>query len=598
MRKGSFRGRSPVRSAWMSAGVQPISLVLLALLWVAGPSILTSSQFVPAHLNAAGHALEIEGLEIFAPRSESESGTSADESQSEPQDSARTPQGAAVTLGGKPLFNVEASIGTKSRAERAAEASRAIRAAATNSQIPLEDFRLNDLPNNGVTQILAGENLLLSVTQADANVAEMPREALARRHLEEIKDGVIEYRNTRSPQKLLAGLGKAAIATLIFALLFSSINRLFRVINQKIESSDRFRIRTLRLGSRELLSAQQATNYLIRFSGLLRIVALLTLISIFINTVLSFFPATQSVSIGIFSSIFSVFSQLFFGFLGYLPKLIFLVILGYAAIYLMRFSRFVFSEIEKGDLSIPGFDRDWAIPTERIAQILILALFAVIAFPYLPGAGSDAFQGISIFLGILISLGSSSAIANIIAGILLTYTRAFKLGDEVEIGEVAGTVVEKGLLVTRILTDKNYYASIPNAEVLGSTVTNFRQGGSMRDEEDEPPMVFIEVGFRYDVPWQIAYEILVEAAKETKDVLPEPEPFVRNIEFADQCVIYEINVFTNNFRDDEMIESDLRRNIQGKCYERGIELAPLQQLTVIRRNSKPTPTLPRSLKQN
>ncbi|BAU42761.1 hypothetical protein O77CONTIG1_02583 [Leptolyngbya sp. O-77] len=120
----------------------------------------------------------------------------------------------------------------------------------------------------------------------------------------------------------------------------------------------------------------------------------------------------------------------------------------------------------------------------------------------------------------------------------------------------------------------------------------------MRDEEDEPPMVFVEVGFRYDVPWQIAYEILVEAAKETKDVLPEPEPFVRNIEFADQGVIYEINVFTNNFRDDEMIESELRRNIQGKCYERGIELAPLQQFTVIRRNSKPTPTLPRSLKQN
>lgn len=112
-------------------------------------------------------------------------------------------------------------------------------------------------------------------------------------------------------------------------------------------------------------------------------------------------------------------------------------------------------------------------------------------------------------------------------------------------------------------------------------------------------MVFVEVGFRYDLPWQDAYEILLEAARETNDVLSEPEPFVRNIEFGEQCVIYEINVFTDNFRDDEMITSDLRRSIQAKCYERGIELAPLQQFTVVRRTSKPTATtLPRSLKQN
>lgn len=586
------------RSRLQHTRMPAFGLMILALLWVVSPAFLSSSQFAPIHRNASSHALEIEGLEILAPSSGSEAEQATDEPQPEPQNATRTPQGAAVILGGRTLFSVEASIGTKSRAERAAEASKAIRAAATNRQIPLEDFQIRDLPNSGVTQILAGSDLLLAVTQADANVASADRETLARQHLEEIKDGVIEYRETRSPQKILTGLGKTAIATLIFALLFSLINRLFRGINQKIESTDRLRIRTLRLGSREILSAQQVIRYLTRFSELLRVVSLLALISIFINTVLSFFPATQSVSIGIFSSIFSVVSQLFWGFLGYLPKLIFLIILGIAAIYLMRFSNFVFSEVERGDLSLPGFDRDWAVPTARIAQILILALFAVIAFPYLPGAGSDAFQGISIFLGILISLGSSSAISNIIAGILLTYTRAFKIGDEVEIGDVSGTVVEKGLLVTRILTDKNYYSSIPNAEVLGSTVTNLRQGGVLRGESDEPPMVFIEVGFRYDLPWQTAHEILIEAAKATKDVLPEPMPFVRNIEFAEQCVIYEINVFTDNVRDNEMIESDLRRNIQEKCYEMGVELAPLQQFTVVRRNSKSSPTLPRSLKQN
>jgi small-conductance mechanosensitive channel len=230
----------------------------------------------------------------------------------------------------------------------------------------------------------------------------------------------------------------------------------------------------------------------------------------------------------------------------------------------------------------------------------LFLLLGVVTFQHKSSSSSRlaCLSSPSSFVSQPVSLGSSSAISNIISGILLTYTRAFKIGDEVEIGDVSGTVVEKGLLVTRILTDKNYYASIPNAEVLGSTVTNFRQGGSLRGEDDQPPIVFVEVAFRYDVPWQIAYEMLIEAAKETKDVLPDPEPFVRNIEFAEQGVIYEINVFTDNFRDDEIIESDLRRNIQAKCDERGIELEPLQQFTVVRRNSKPPSPMPRSLKQN
>ncbi|GAB4152447.1 MAG: hypothetical protein Fur0046_32050 [Cyanobacteria bacterium J069] len=328
--------------------------------------------------------------------------------------------------------------------DRAAEATKIIRQAAGDRTIALESFQLQDLPSSGVTQILAGDTVLFAVTQADANAVNDTRESLAQHHLEEIKDSVAAYRSMRSPQTILSGLGKTAIATLVFVLLVSPINRLFRWFDQKIESSDRFRIRTVRLGSRELLSAQQVISYLTRISGLLRIVALLAIISIFINTTLSFFPATQSVSIGIFSSIFSVVSQLFWGFLSYLPNLVFLIVFGMATMYLMRFSQFVFSEIQKGELSLPGFDQDWAIPTARIAQILILILFVVTAFPYLPGAGSDAFQGISIFLGILISLGSGSAISNIIAGILLTYTRAFKIGDEVEIGEVSGTVVESG----------------------------------------------------------------------------------------------------------------------------------------------------------
>jgi small-conductance mechanosensitive channel len=149
-----------------------------------------------------------------------------------------------------------------------------------------------------------------------------------------------------------------------------------------------------------------------------------------------------------------------------------LLVFGCITFYILRFVHFLFKEIAQGELHIPGFEQEWALPTSRIVQFLILAFFGMVAFPYLPGSGSEAFQGISIFLGILISLGSTSAITNIIAGILLTYTKAFRIGDEVDIGGVEGRVVDKGLLVTRILTEKNYFVNIPNgsSDILASMV--------------------------------------------------------------------------------------------------------------------------------
>jgi len=125
----------------------------------------------------------------------------------------------------------------------------------------------------------------------------------------------------------------------------------------------------------------------------------------------------------------------------------------YVVRYLLKFLRLIFTEIDEQRLTFPGFAREWANPTFKLLRILVIVLAVVMVSPYLPGFGSPAFQGVSIFFGLLLSLGSTAAIANIVAGISITYMRPFHIGDRVKIADTMGDVMEKTLLVTRVRTD-------------------------------------------------------------------------------------------------------------------------------------------------
>jgi small-conductance mechanosensitive channel len=200
-------------------------------------------------------------------------------------------------------------------------------------------------------------------------------------------------------------------------------------------------------------------------------------------------------------------------------------------------------------------------------RFLILAFTAVVVFPYLPGSHSPAFQGISIFLGLLFSLGSTSAIANVVAGSVLTYTRAFQLGDRVQIGETIGDVVEKSLLVTRIRTIKNVDISIPNAMVLGSHIINFSSAA-----EGAGLILHTSVTIGYDAPWRTVHKLLVDAALGCDHILKTPEPFVLQTSLNDFYVSYEINAYTDKPEAMASTYSAMHQNIQDKFYEAGVEI--------------------------
>ena len=215
---------------------------------------------------------------------------------------------------------------------------------------------------------------------------------------------------------------------------------------------------------------------------------------------------------------------------------------------------------------LADFPSEWADPTRRIIRALLMALGVVVAFPYLPASSSPAFTGVSVFLGILLSLASSSALSNIIAGLVLTYTRAFRLGDRVQIGDTYGDIVDMSTLVTKVRTIRNEEVTIPNGVVLGNSVTNYT-----RQAKTLGLILHTRVTIGYDVPWRTVHGLLVDAALATPGVLPDPRPFVWQTSLNDFYVTYEINASTGSPHDAPAIYADLHSRIQDAFFAAGVE---------------------------
>ena len=229
------------------------------------------------------------------------------------------------------------------------------------------------------------------------------------------------------------------------------------------------------------------------------------------------------------------------GFIAYLPNLVTIVVILLVTRYVVRTISLIFEGIRTRRIHLKNFYPEWAETSLSLIKLLIYALTAVIIFPYLPGSSSPAFQGISIFVGVLVSLGSTTAVANVVAGVVLTFTRAFKVGDQVEVSDVRGRVVERSTFVTRIQTLKNVIVSIPNSMVLTNNVINYSQNMGQRGL-----LVHTNITIGYDVPWQTVNNLLISAARKTENIVEDPEPFVLQTSLDDNYVSYEVNGWTRN----------------------------------------------------
>jgi small-conductance mechanosensitive channel len=290
-------------------------------------------------------------------------------------------------------------------------------------------------------------------------------------------------------------------------------------------------------------------------------------IYIYLNTLLGLYPWTRPVAIILFDLVMNPIQSLWKGFLGSLPDLVFLAVLFLIVRYILKLIRTFFKGIETGRIKLQNFDSDWAEPTYRILRLLVIAFSIVVAYPYIPGSDSGAFKGVSLFLGVIFSLGSSSFIANMMAGMAMTYRGAFKEGDRVRIGDVMGEVKEVKLMTTRINTVKNESVVIPNSNILNSNVVNYSHLAA-----EKGVVIYTTVGIGYDVPWRQVEAMLLLAAERTPGLQKDPAPFVLQKEMGDFAVNYEINAYCKDVSRMLGVKSDLHRNIQDLFNEHGVQI--------------------------
>jgi len=366
-------------------------------------------------------------------------------------------------------------------------------------------------------------------------------------------------------QKLCMALAIIVAQILLIWLIW----HLFKKINYKLENSSHDKIKPLTINKFKLLSEKQIIRVIEVFLRILKYVITVIQLFLTIPIVFSFFQATHDLASTLFGYILTPVKHIALNIVNYIPNLFTIIIIIIITRYVLRAFKFLADQITKGRLKIPGFYPEWASPTLKILQVLLWAFTVAIIYPYLPGSDSKAFQGVSVFVGIIFSLGSSTAIGNLVAGFVITYMRPFKIGDRVQIKEITGFVVEKNLMVVRLKTHKNEYVTFPNMMILGSNIINYNTSS---DEDEEGLIIFAEITFGYSTPWQTVHDILINAALATDHVEKKPKPFVLQTKLDDFYACYQINCYTKDVSKVPLIYTLLYENIQNGFHEAGLDM--------------------------
>ncbi|NCQ98174.1 MAG: mechanosensitive ion channel family protein [Microcystis aeruginosa L211-101] len=474
-----------------------------------------------------------------------------------------------VMLDNQELFTIRQGIGSFSAQERAKSITARIEKIADDDALSPEDLTIKIDPEDKNPSIILGDTVIATITSKDAKLHAVSQEVLAERALAKIKAAIVRYRQERQPDNLLKDAVLTVSATLSTVLIFWTMifisSRVFPQIQRLITSL----VPGVGFQNFEIISSRTIGVFSLRVLQFIRTLIILTILYFYLTFVLRLFPWTRKFGDGFLQYFFSALEVISQEIAKYLPNIFIILLIVFITHYLLRAIKPFFTALARENLVIHGFYPDWAKPTYNLLSLLIIALAIVIAFPYLPGFNSPAFQGVSVFLGVLFSLGSTSAIANVVGGIILIYTRSFQLGDKISIGDVIGDVIEKGLLVTRIRTPANRIITIPNSSLLNTNVINF----SVSQREFKQPLILqTTVTLGYDLPWRKVHTTLKEAALATKFIVSEPAPFVLQTSLDDFYVSYQLNAYTDHPSKMVYIYSELHQNIQDKCNEVGIEI--------------------------
>jgi small-conductance mechanosensitive channel len=469
-----------------------------------------------------------------------------------------------VTLSGEPVVWITVGAGPYTPQIRADRISQRLHAAVRDRGV--QDPAVTITEADGSSELRTGTHLLMVVTARDARSLGVSRANLAQQYASAFEAAIRADRDRYAPRTLIRsgiiGLAATGVFVGVAWVIFGIARRIRAVIDDR-----RARL-TASLGVTEAEMSRERVGRSIDLTvRAIRAVLLVLAFNAYLTFVLGLFPWTRAASLALLSYAIAPLRAAARAFAGYLPNLLFLVVIVFIFFGSIRLVHLYFNRIRDGRVVFENFPAEWADTTNTIVRVLLIAFGAVVAFPYLPASNSPAFTGVSVFMGVLISLASSSALSNMIAGIVLTYTGAFRLGDRVKVGDCFGDIVSTSLLATHVRTIKNEDVTLPNSLGLGSSVVNYS-----RAAKSLGLILHTSVTIGYDAPWRQIHELLKSAALATPGILRDPAPFVWQTALNDFYVTYEINAYTDNPQEMAAIYAELHTRIQDTFFAAGVEI--------------------------
>ena len=472
--------------------------------------------------------------------------------------------GYPVILYRDTLFLLYSSIGASSVEQRADKISKKLKSISKKYDPSKDTIYLKQ--GTDFINIMFNDEVAYVLTTQDSNENKVLLSEFGKVQVVTLVN-VLESKlsNLTIKEKLIL-VGYFLLSLLGLLIFLKFIQWIFKIIIKRLSKFER-KLLNRKKNLIKYFIPKNTQNIFVFIAKVVRLIIIVLFLLAYLPFMFSFFPVAEGIVEIFYGYISTPIKFLFYGFINFLPSLFFIIVILLFTRYIIKVSKFLVEDIENDKLVLKEFPKDWANTTQKMFTVFVYAFAIVLISPHIPGSGSAAFKGVTIFIGALVSFGSTSAIANIIAGIVITYMRPYQIGDRVRIQGTYGDVIERSLLVTRILTLKNEEVTIPNANIIGGHILNYST-----NSKKNGVILHTSVTLGYDVPWKLAEKLLLKAASNSVLLQKDPKPFVLQTSLDDNYVSYELNVYSKQEKKMPLIYSDIHHNILDVFNKAGVEI--------------------------
>lgn len=471
---------------------------------------------------------------------------------------------AQLTIANRSIFTFHATLLGETPAARVQRATAVIDEALRGT----DELKVTVDPILNSHLVLLGGRRAFIIAPRDLGPDDGDTRAAAEQAATMLRQVVEETAQARSLHFLLKAAGYSTLATLIYLALLKATNLARRKLQGLLPQLMRERARQIRFGQMPLFDMQLVYGLIERLLRLLHWAVVLLLSYQWLSFVLSQFPYTRPWGESLNVYLLDLLRYLLQGIMDAIPGIAVAIMIFFIARGISGFSRRLLQRMARPG-NLKWLTEETLQPTTRLTSLAIWLFALVMAYPYLPGSGTDAFKGLSVLLGLMISLGASSIVGQAAAGLILTYSRTLKAGEYVRVGDHEGTVSEVGMFNTTIRTGLGEVLTLPNSMITGSVTRNFS-----RVVQGQGYIVDTVVTIGYDTPWRQVEAMLVEAARRTDGVLEKPRPQVFQTGLSDFYPEYRLvaQAVPSEPRPRAELLSLLHANIQDVFNEYGVQI--------------------------